>query len=64
MNPEFYRPAEVEYLWGNPAKAEKELGWKRDVDFRALVRMMMDADLRLIAGISSAEYRENGKEEQ
>lgn len=54
VNPEFYRPAEVEYLWGNPAKAEKELGWKRDVDFRALVRMMMDADLRLIAGISSA----------
>ena len=29
VNPEFYRPAEVEFLWGDCAKAEKELGWKR-----------------------------------
>ena len=34
---EFYRPAEVEFLWGDCAKAEKELGWKRDVDFKGLV---------------------------
>ena len=57
VNPEFYRPAEVEYLWGNPTKAEKELGWKREVDFKNLVAMMMDADLRDIAGISTADYR-------
>jgi GDPmannose 4,6-dehydratase len=57
VNPEFDRPAEVEYLLGNPAKAEKELGWKREVDFKSLVAMMVDADLRAIAGISSAEYR-------
>ena len=57
VNPEFYRPAEVEYLWGNPAKAEKELGWKRKVDFKQLVAMMMDADLRKIAGMSCEEYR-------
>lgn len=58
VNPEFYRPAEVEYLWGNPAKAEKELGWKREVDFKDLVAMMMDADLRKVAGISCSQYRE------
>ncbi len=58
VNPEFYRPAEVEFLWGNAAKAEKELGWKRKVDFRGLVSMMMDADLREVAGISCAAYRQ------
>lgn len=57
VNPEFYRPAEVEFLWGNPAKAEKELGWKRKVDFKNLVAMMMDSDLKEIAGMSSEEYR-------
>ena len=61
VNPEFYRPAEVEFLWGNSAKAEKALGWKRDVDFKGLVSMMMDADLREIAGISCEEYK-NRKE--
>ncbi len=57
VNPEFYRPAEVEFLWGDPTKAEKELGWKRNVDFKKLVAMMMDADLRKIAGISSDDYK-------
>jgi GDPmannose 4,6-dehydratase len=57
VNPEFYRPAEVEFLWGNPAKAEKELGWKRKVDFKGLVAMMMDADMREIAGISSEDFK-------
>jgi GDPmannose 4,6-dehydratase len=57
VNPEFYRPAEVEYLWGNPKKAERELGWKRETDFAGLVAMMMDADLRAEAGISWTEYR-------
>ena len=57
VNPEFYRPAEVEYLWGDPSKAEKELGWKRKVDFQKLVAMMMDADLKLVAGIGSEEFR-------
>ena len=61
VNPEFYRPAEVEYLWGNPAKAEKELNWKRKVDFNGLVSMMMDADLRLIAGIGCEEYKQSKK---
>ncbi len=45
VNPEFYRPAEVEFLWGNAEKAEKALGWKRDVAFEELVKMMVEADL-------------------
>ena len=47
INPRYFRPAEVELLWGNPAKAERELGWKRKVDFQALVKMMVEADLEM-----------------
>lgn len=45
INPEFFRPSEVDLLLGNPAKAEKELGWKRKVDFPGLVKMMVAHDL-------------------
>ena len=45
IDPEFIRPAEVELLLGNPAKAKKKLGWKPDVSFKQLVTMMVDADL-------------------
>ena len=61
INPEFYRPAEVEFLWGNPEKAEKELGWKRDVDFKGLVAMMMNEDMKEIAGMTCEEYRNSTK---
>jgi|SRR5579884_886356 len=47
QNPEFMRPAEVDILLGNPAKAEKVLGWKRQVDFPGLVKMMVDYDIGL-----------------
>lgn len=45
LDPRFVRPAEVDLLVGDPAKAEKDLGWKPEVDFEALVKMMVDADL-------------------
>ena len=45
VNPRYFRPAEVELLWGNPTKAERELGWKRKVDFQELVSMMVKADI-------------------
>jgi GDPmannose 4,6-dehydratase len=45
INPEFYRPAEVDVLLGNPSKAEKVLGWKRKVDFPGLVKLMVEYDL-------------------
>ena len=44
-DPALLRPAEVDHLIGNPAKAEQELGWRPSVDFAGLVRMMVDADL-------------------
>ena len=56
VNPEFYRPAEVEFLWGDCTKAEKELGWKRDVSFEGLVKMMMDADMKEIVGMDCAQF--------
>ena len=45
VDPRYFRPAEVELLWGNPSKAEKELGWQRKVSFPELVRMMVRADM-------------------
>lgn len=45
QNPEFMRPAEVDILLGNPAKAEKVLGWKRKVDFKGLVKLMVNHDI-------------------
>jgi GDPmannose 4,6-dehydratase len=47
QNKAFMRPSEVDILLGNPAKAEKVLGWKREVDFKSLVKMMVDYDLGL-----------------
>lgn len=65
VDPQYFRPAEVEYvlftlsylflqvfmlvpslLLGNPAKAERVLGWKRKVDFDSLVKEMVNADVR------------------
>ena len=57
VNPEFYRPAEVEFLWGDCTKAEKELGWRRDVSFEGLVKMMMDSDMKEITGMDCAEFK-------
>jgi GDPmannose 4,6-dehydratase len=45
IDPEFIRPAEVELLLGNPAKAQAKLGWQPKVSFEQLVTMMVDADL-------------------
>lgn len=42
---QYFRPAEVEQLLGNPAKAQKQLGWKRQVSFDDLVKDMVEADV-------------------
>lgn len=44
----FYRPAEVDLLIGDYAKAKKELGWTPEVNFKGLVNMMVDADLKTV----------------
>ena len=48
VNPDFFRPAEVELLIGNPAKAEAKLGWKREISFQELVERMVKNDLELV----------------
>jgi GDPmannose 4,6-dehydratase len=50
VDPKFYRPAEVDLLLANPAKANKELGWRPEVSFPELVRMMVDSDMATLLG--------------
>lgn len=46
INPKFYRPAEVELLIGDPAKAKAKLGWEPKTNLEQLCQMMVEADLR------------------
>jgi len=48
VNPCFFRPAEVDILLGDPSKAEKVLGWTREIPFQELVFRMVDHDLELV----------------
>jgi GDPmannose 4,6-dehydratase len=47
QDPKFFRPAEVDLLIGDPKKAHEKLGWKPEVDFPSLVKMMVQHDLAL-----------------
>ena len=51
-DPEFLRPAEVDQLVGDPAKAKSDLGWEPRHSFRELVEMMVDADLERLTSVS------------
>ena len=48
INPDFFRPAEVDILIGDPIKAETKLGWKREIPFVELVERMIKNDLMLV----------------
>jgi len=48
VNQKFFRPAEVEVLYGNPHKAETVLGWKRKITFDDLVKRMVENDLDIV----------------
>jgi GDPmannose 4,6-dehydratase len=50
LDPALIRPAEVDHLIGDSTKARTQLGWTPTVDFRALVEMMVDADLQRLSG--------------
>ncbi|HEV7223161.1 MAG TPA: GDP-mannose 4,6-dehydratase [Pirellulales bacterium] len=50
IDPKFHRPAEVDLLLSDPAKAIGALGWKPQIGFEKLVTMMVDADLALLGG--------------
>ena len=49
-DPKFERPAEVDLLVGNPAKAKRQLGWEPKTNFEQLIRLMVDADLKSLGG--------------
>ena len=48
INPDFYRPSEVELLIGDPSKAKRELGWEATTTLETLCGMMIEADIRRI----------------
>jgi len=47
IDPRYFRPAEVDLLLGDPAKAKRELGWEPKTSFTSLVEMMTDTDLEM-----------------
>lgn len=53
IDPKFYRPAEVDLLLGNPAKANAKLGWEAKTPLEHLIHMMVDADLERVRKESS-----------
>ena len=48
IDPKFFRPAEVDILLGNPAKAKEKLGWEAKTSLEDLITMMVDADMRRV----------------
>ena len=48
VDPQYFRPTEVDLLLGNPKKAEDKLGWKREYQLKELVNDMMESDLKLM----------------
>ena len=49
VDPQFYRPAEVDLLLADPSKAKRQLNWEPEVSFPQLVRMMVDNDLAILS---------------
>ncbi|WP_407401035.1 GDP-mannose 4,6-dehydratase [Sodaliphilus sp.] len=69
VSPDFYRPTDVVNLWGDPAKAKKELGWNpQSTSFEQLVKIMVEHDMTKVAiekagdavRVNLAEYLEKG----
>jgi GDPmannose 4,6-dehydratase len=56
-DPKFLRPAEVDHLIGDPAKARQVLGWEPKVEFQRLVEMMVDADVERVGRSSSKTWQ-------
>ena len=57
VSPDFYRPTDVVNLWGNPAKAKRELGWNpQKTTFEQLVKIMVDADMAKVAVERAGEH--------
>ena len=46
IDPKYFRPTEVDFLQGDATKAERKLGWRAEIRFKDLVKMMVDADIK------------------
>jgi GDPmannose 4,6-dehydratase len=62
IDPQYYRPAEVDLLLANPEKARRRLAWQPEVSFEQLVTMMVDSDLAILKRTTEGEkrYQESG----
>jgi len=58
VDPQYFRPTEVELLIGDPTKAHEKLGWKPEYDLKGLVEDMMQSDIQLMK--KDAYLREGG----
>jgi GDPmannose 4,6-dehydratase len=63
IDPRYYRPTEVDLLLGDATKARRELGWQPKVDFKSLVRLMIEHDLQL-ARVEESNAQLNGSSSQ
>jgi len=59
QDPQFYRPAEVDLLISNPAKAHKILGWEPSVSFQELVEMMVQVDIQQLSDENKKPFKSN-----
>ena len=50
IDPELFRPAEVDVLLGNPEKARAKFGWSAEVELKEMIEEMVDADLHRLSG--------------
>ena len=61
VDPQFYRPAEVDLLLADPSKARRQLGWQPEVSFEQLVQMMVDADLAYLRATEAPTKTPNAR---
>ncbi|MHB8067651.1 MAG: GDP-mannose 4,6-dehydratase [Desulfobaccales bacterium] len=55
IDPRYFRPTEVEYLWGDASKAKHQLGWQPRVTFRQLARLMAEGDLQALLEVRQCQ---------
>jgi GDPmannose 4,6-dehydratase len=53
IDPRYFRPTEVDFLQGDASKARRNLGWEPRVNFRDLVKLMVDADIQSLVNLQN-----------
>ena len=61
IDPEFFRPIEINLSLGDPTKAEKKIGWKSSTSFKQLVKEMVQEDLLIVQGVTKSPERKEGR---